>query len=459
MERLYKSYKFGKLYNTISNYDESEVNSRTPYNRYHNKTILINDYNRENQNDNLSEVSNSVHTSYKYRKRKKGNITMASKDFYFIHNHNYQEQDNDSSVSISTNENLICPDCINDALTEEKNLGDNLYKKNNRIDLYQDNNNNYSNNLIEKKRQQREKYTNYAMQTLSKLNSSISSKERLIEINENSSNPFQGNHRDYQYEKFKQEYDKRQKIINNNIDKYFPEQNKKSISETPLFFDKSEEKSKTNQKNKFNKKEYIQALEEQIKYKNDKKRKEREEDKKMEKKCFEDIEEKMKKEEEDKLIKEKNLKDNFIKSNMDIIDQKNRDKMKELREKLKYKESLDKQNDLYKKELLEKQKENERLLNEIYNSNKKESEEHKKIKEKQRYNNNENYYENNKYYENDNINNNISNDINNKIEMNNHKYNLDDQKGECCRCHRILPRRMLTINRYFYKEKRNKNIY
>ena len=364
MERLYKSYKFGKLYNTISNYDESEVNSRTPYYRHHNKTILINDYNKEDQNDNLSEVSNSVHTSYKYRKRKKGNITMASKDSYFIHNHNYQEQDNDSSISISTNENLICPDCINDALTEEKNLGDNSYKKNNRIDLYQDNNN-YSNNLIEKKRQQREKYTNYAMQTLSKLNSSISSKERLIEINENSSNPFQGNHRDYQYEKFKQEYDKRQKLINNNIDKYFPEQNKKSISETPLFFDKSEEKSKTNQKNKFNKKEYIQALEEQIKYKNDKKRKEREEDKKMEKKYFEDIEEKMKKEEEDNLIKEKNLKDNFIKSNMDIIDQKNKDKMKELKEKLKYKEFLDKQNDLYKKELLEKQKENERLLNEI----------------------------------------------------------------------------------------------
>ena len=129
MERLYKSHKFGKLYNTISNYDESEVNSRTPYYRHHNKTILINDYNKEDQNDNLSEVSNSVHTSYKYRKRKKGNITMASKDSYFIHNHNYQEQDNDSSISISTNENLICPDCINDALTEEKNLGDNSYKK------------------------------------------------------------------------------------------------------------------------------------------------------------------------------------------------------------------------------------------------------------------------------------------------------------------------------------------
>ena len=84
------------------------------------------------------------------------------------------------------------------------------------------------------------------MQTLSKLNSSVNSKERLIQINENSSNPFQENNRDYQYEKFKREYEKRQKIINANIDKYFPENIKKSISETPLFFDKSEEKSQKN---------------------------------------------------------------------------------------------------------------------------------------------------------------------------------------------------------------------
>jgi len=454
---MYKSHKIGKIYNTISNYDESEVNSRTPYYKHHNKTILLNDYNREDQNDNLSEVTNSVHTSYKYRKRKKGNITMVSKDHpYHNHNYNNQEQDNDSSVSISTNENLICPDCINDTLNEEKKMRDDLYKKNNRIDLYQDNNN-YSNNLIEKKRQQREKYTNYAMQTLSKLNSSISSKERLIEINENSSNPFQGNHRDYQYEKFRQEYDKRQKLINSNIDKYFPETNKKSISETPLFFDKSEEKSKNNQKNKFNKKEYIKALEEQIKYQNDKKRKEREEDKKMENKYFKDIEEKMKKEEEDKLIKEQNLKDDFIKSNMDIIDKKNRDKMRELKEKLKYKESLDKQNDLYKKELLEKQKENERLLNEIYNSNRKENDEYNKRKEKQKYDNYENNNENYKDNENINIKDSMSNHINYKNEDNKYKYNLEDQKGECCICHRILPRRLLTINRYFYKENRNKN--
>ena len=34
-------------------------------------------------------------------------------------------------------------------------------------------------------------------------------------------------------------------------------------------------------------------------------------------------------------------------------------------------------------------------------------------------------------------------------------YDLNKQKGECCRCHRVLPRRLLTINRYFYRENRN----
>jgi hypothetical protein len=26
--------------------------------------------------------------------------------------------------------------------------------------------------------------------------------------------------------------------------------------------------------------------------------------------------------------------------------------------------------------------------------------------------------------------------------------------GRCCRCQRVFPRKMLTINRYFYKENR-----
>ena len=282
------------------------------------------------------------------------------------------------------------------------------------------------------------------MQTLSKLNSSLSSKERLIQINENSSDPFQENNRDYQYEKFRKEYDKRQKLINENLNKYFPIKKRKTLSETPLFFDKTEEtlnnshKKTISKKDFTNRKEYIKSLEEQIRYKNEKKKKEKEEDKIREKKYFNELEKKIKKEENDKFIKEQKDKENFIEGNMEIINQKNKDKMKELKEKLKYKEFLDKQNELYKNELLEKQKENEKLLNEIYSSNKKEKNDYKNIKEK----------ENNFININD-------NNIQNKNEKNYCCYNLNAQKGECCRCHRILPRRLLTINRYFYRENRN----
>ena len=459
MERKYKGPKNRKILNTISNFDQSDNYSRTSYKYHHNNAVLKTDNNREEDfDDNYSQNSNSVHTSYKYRKRKKGNMTISSRDSNYYHN---QNNDFESSVSISINDNLICPDCINETLIEEKRIKNDLYNRdknqNQNRNIYQNdndndnlnnNNNNYNNytqNLIDKKRLQREQNTNYAKQTLSKFTSSLSSKERLIQINENSSDPFQENNRDYQYEKFRKEYDKRQKLINENLNKYFPVQKKKSLSETPLFFDKTEETPNNKNKKAISKnditsrKEYIKSLEEQMKYKNEKKQREKEEDKIREKKYFEDMEQKMKKEENDKFIKEQKQKEKFIKDNMEIINQKNKDKMKELKEKIKYKEFLDKQNELYKNELLEKQKENEKLLNEIYSSNKKEKDEFKKIKEK------DNNY----------ININDDNNNQNNNEKNYCCYNLNAQKGECCRCHRILPRRLLTINRYFYKENRN----
>ena len=470
MRKRFKGTKIGKIYNnTISNYDSYDINSRTSYYKYHNKTIQNTEYNREDfdeNNNNFYENTNSIHTSYKYRKRKKGNMTISSKD-----SESYKCNRNnecDSSISISTNENLICPYCINDTLIENKKLENDLSSKKNKINLYQDNINNNSYNypnLIDKKIHQREQNTNFAMQTLSKLNSSMSNKEKLIKINESYSNPFQGNDKDYQYEKFRKEYEKRQKMINENLDKYFPSTKKKTISETPLFFDKSDEKNKKmNQsrlsKNEYNnRKEYIKSLEDQIREKNEKKRKEKEEDQKREKKYFEEMEQKRIKEEEERIEKEKKQKENFIKINKDIINQKKKEKIKQLEENLKYKEYIDKQNEFYKNELLEKQKENERLLNGIYNSNRKDNENNKKIEDQNDNNKidiNDNDH-NNVNYKNDenNRNNNIIDYQNqNKNGKNKCCYNINEQKGECCRCHRILPRRLLTINRYFYKENR-----
>ena len=105
------------------------------------------------------------------------------------------------------------------------------------------------------------------------------------------------------------------------------------------------------------------------------------------------------------------------------------------------------------------QKENERLLNDIYNSNRKDNENNKKIEDQNDNNKidiNDNDH-NNVNYKNDenNRNNNIIDYQNqNKNGKNKCCYNINEQKGECCRCHRILPRRLLTINRYFYKENR-----
>ena len=456
MERRNKGQKIGKILNTISNFDSIELNSRTTYNNYHNKTITKTERNRDDLDERYSQNSNSVHTSYKYRKRKKGNMTISSRESndYYI-----QNLENESSVSMSINDNLICPDCINEALIDQKRIRNDLNNRNNDLQdryKYQTINNSfYENDLIEKKIHQREINTNNAMKTLSKLNSSMSNKERLIKINENSADPFHENNRDYQYEKFRKEYEKKQKFINDNLDKYLTVKKKKSLSETPLFFDKSDEKinsnTNRNRNESTNKKEYIKILEEQIKYKREKNKKEKEEDKIREKRYYEEIEEKIKKEENDKKIKEQNLKDDFIKGNRDIINKKNQDKIKEFNENLKYKEFLDKKNEQYKKELLEKQKENERLLNEINNSTKKINDSYNKKNMKyKRIESNEENEENNSNFNNNNDNKNIQN----KNEKKYCCYDLNKQKGECCRCHRVLPRRLLTINRYFYRDNR-----
>ena len=456
MERRNKGQKIGKILNTISNFDSIELNSRTTYNNYHNKTIITTERNRDDLDERYSQNSNSVHTSYKYRKRKKGNMTISSRESndYYI-----QNLENESSVSMSINDNLICPDCINEALIDQKRIRNDLNNRNNDLQdryKYQTINNSfYENDLIEKKIHQREINTNNAMKTLSKLNSSMSNKERLIKINENSADPFHENNRDYQYEKFRKEYEKKQKFINDNLDKYLTVKKKPSLSETPLFFDKSDEKinsnTNRNRNESTNKKEYIKILEEQIKYKREKNKKEKEEDKIREKRYYEEIEEKIKKEENDKKIKEQNLKDDFIKGNRDIINKKNQDKIKEFNENLKYKEFLDKKNEQYKKELLEKQKENERLLNEINNSTKKINDSYNKKNMKyKRIESNEENEENNSNFNNNNDNKNIQN----KNEKKYCCYDFNKQKGECCRCHRVLPRRLLTINRYFYRDNR-----
>ena len=88
---------------------------------------------------------------------------------------------------------------------------------------------------------------------------------------------------------------------------------------------------------------------------------------------------------------------------------------------------------------MNKKLENKKRINDIYNDNRSEFENRKRMKDKEQQNrNNQNH---NEYYD-------------DQQNQNQEKNKKKEKMGRCCRCHRIFPRRLLTINRYFYKDNR-----
>ena len=464
------------------------------------------DKNADEINDNISE-NNSVQTSYKYRKNKKGpnsNSSHEHKENYHYHD-NYLENDYDLSYEMSENDNLICPNCINCTLIEEKRKRENL---NNMRDIrdkdYEretmnaliDKNRNYDRDLINEKRRQREKNINNAYQNLAKINAGMSNKDKLIQLNENSRNPLNEGYPDYQYQKFQDEYARRQKMINDNINKYYPNINKErpeissyydnyvnnpnlAKNKNNTLFDingRDYDKNKNNDKN-----EYLRILEQQINEKNELKRREKEEERRRGQRQYEEMQKELKREEQERYLKEQRQKEELIRGNLELINQKNQLKIKELEEKLKYRELCDKQNDDYLKELEKQKIEKERLKDELYNQNKNEYEirQKNKLLEKERnkiyYDSNEYDYPKRKYdrenddeykrqeirdkydrqYEKDKYKNDQeNNDYKDYRDKNRGHIKVKEKMGRCCRCHRIFPRKLLSINKYFYKENR-----
>ena len=443
-----KKFTVGKVHKKFHNTDLNEVNSRTSYHKYHNEiSASRSEKSAQEINDNISEKANSVQTSYQYRKRQNEENSICSKRSSNHQHQNNKQFDEQLSLSMNDSDNLICANCINSVLIEEKQKRsdfDKYYPNND--GFFQDNNRNYENNIIDERRRQREYKTNEAIQNLAKINAGMSSKEKLIQMNENSRNPLNDGLPDYQYKKFQENYERRQRMINENINKFYP----KAGNERPeiaSYYDNYVYNPKYNndninedynninrdytQKDK-DREEYKRSLEEQINEKNEIKKREKEEDRKRAKQQYENMQREIRKEEEERLIKEQRQKEELIKANNDLIEQKNKIKMKELEDKLKYKEYYDKQDEDYKKELLNKKLENERRKNDIYNDNKNEYENRKKNQRQEK--NDERY-------------NNIKNE-------NNEEQQKKEKMGRCCRCHRVFPRRLLTINRYFYTENR-----
>ena len=480
-------------------------NVKSPNKSFNNCNTRTNQFfktdNNEEINDNVSEKANSVQTSYKYHKNKKGPNSTSSKD----QQENYLQNEYDTSIEMSENENLICPNCINCTLMEEKRRRENMntirdirdkeYEKENMNALI-DKNRNYDRDLINEKRRQREKNINDAYQNLAKINAGMSNKDKLIQINENSRNPLNEGYPDYQYQKFQDEYARRQKMINDNINKYYPNINKErpeissyydnyvnnpnlAKNKNNTLFDingRDYDKNKNNDKN-----EYLRILEQQINEKNELKRREKEEERRRGQRQYEEMQKELKREEQERYLKEQRQKEELIRGNLELINQKNQLKIKELEEKLKYRELCDKQNDDYLKELEKQKIEKERLKDELYNQNKNEYEirQKNKLLEKERnkiyYDSNEYDYPKRKYdrenddeykrqeirdkydrqyeknkYKNDQEN----NDYKDYRDKNRGHIKVKEKMGRCCRCHRIFPRKLLSINKYFYKENR-----
>ncbi len=495
-------------------------------NANHGKGPCLSDYGRNpnEMNDNLSEKANSVQTSYKYKKNKNGPTTISSKDSNHYRYNNYQINEEDS-YEISDNDNLICPNCINETLIEDKQRREELERErekqiNRMYDYGNDYNNalidknrNYDKQLIDEKRRQREYNTNEAIQNLAKINAGLSNKDKLIQLNENSRNPLNEGYPDYQYQKFRDEYDRRQKMINDNINKYYPNINNQR-PEISSYYENyvNNPNYDKNRKNKIyddrererdygpygnnDKKEYLRILEEQINYKNELKKREKEEDRRRGQRQYEEIQKELQREEQERRMKEQRQKDELIRGNLELMNQKLQLKNKELEEKLKYKELCDKQNEDYIKELEKQKLEREKYKDEIYNQNKNDYETRQKNKllEKERekirpYYDNNDYeypkrkydkryddkdyneinnrqepidkynnkkYEKNKYgerYMNEEGNNDYK-DYRDKNRDNKGHYKVKERMGRCCRCHRIFPRKLLSINKYFYKENR-----
>ena len=531
--------------------------------------------NQEDINDNLSEKANSVQTSYKYRKNKNGPNTISSKDSCRNHHYHYHNnvRDDDLSIEMSENDNLICPNCINCTLIEEKHKREELDRERDRdlnrkydygpeynSGLY-DRNRNYDQNKIDEKRRQREYNTNEAIQNLAKINAGLSNKDKLIQINENSRNPLNDGLPDYQYQRFQDEYERKQKMINDNIEKYYPNiaNDRPEIKRyydnyvyNPKLNDNRNEGYDSNVnrngdygrpgrgQNQYNDKiQYYKDLEDQINYKNELKKREKEEERRRGQKLYEDTQRELRKEEEERRIKERKKMEELIRANDELINQKNKMKLKDLEDKLKYRELCDRQNEEYKKNLQRQQLEQERMRDDIYNHNKNEQIRREKEREREREREKEMYDERNyggkyggpydkkrgdkyderyggkyddkyggEYRNKEDLKYEDIKDIKDYGKIGDNRYdnrgegrgqgNLDnryrkgdegygnrgddgygnkggegsakgdkyddkgiegkgktkERMGRCCRCKRIFPRRLLTINRYFYQDNR-----
>ena len=259
-------------------------------------------------------------------------------------------------------------------------------------------------------------------------------KERFIRENENSINFLNNPNGNYLYDKFRNKYEEKERMINDNIDKF---QNRERPEITSYFnhYVNNPNYKDNNPYGEYRKKQedmdqYRQDLLRQIKYKENMKKMEEEEENRDAKIQYNNMQKQIEEENRMNYIREQQKKDELLRDNLKLIEEKKKRKMQEEEEEKRYKQQMD--NEILRQKqyqdnlMMDKQRQRNELLQENLNNINREK--NRKLREKEE---DEKY----KYYD-------------------SHFGGEHEKMGRCCKCHRIFPRRLLSVNQYFYKNNR-----
>ena len=403
-------------YNYKNKNDNKNISNDYNYNNY-NENSEINDRSRNKTTKPIVRPSKSAISN----QRKCSHCNSNNSDYNYNNNNNYCSQN-------KNDEYLLCQNCINERLIEDKRRQRELSRKSNAPQIFEDKFKNYSENRIREKVEQRERNIKEIANNLEKWNN-LSDKDKLIKENENSINPLYQDNHNYLYEKFRTKYEKKQKLINDNYNKF---QNLERPEITDYFRNYVNNPKYTGisygeyKPKKYDIDNYRKDLDEQINYRNNKIKKEKEEDILRENEQYNSALKNLENENKEKEIKKNKMKEELIKGNLELINSKKLRNQKINEEDLKYRDYYDKENMIYKNELL-KEKDKKRKINKefvIENQKNLSRIRRKKVEE---------MIENEKYRYNDN------------------SYEPPKEAtAECSNCHKIYPRKLLTSNAYFY---------
>ena len=397
----------------------------TSYKHKNNNNSISNDCgNFENYNDNIEENNRLRNKNIKPIFRPSKSAIPNKRN---IHQNNYNNYNNESPPK-ENNAYLLCQNCINDRLIEEKRRKEELRKKSSIPQPFEDKYKFYNENKIREKVQQREKNIAEIYNNLEKWNS-LNDKDRLIKENENSINPLYQDNHNYVYEKFQKKYERKQKLINDNYNKF---QNLERPEITDYFRNYVNNPKYTGisygeyKPKKYDVNGYRKELDDQINYRNNKKRREKEEDMIRENQQYSSDLKNMENEKKEKEMKKRKMKEELIKGNLELINSKKLRNKKMNEEDLKYRDFYNKEDMAYKNELLRKKDQQRKKNKEFLNENKRNL---SRIRRKK---------------------------VEENIENEKYKYNDDsfepqkEPTAQCSGCNKIYPRKLLTSNAFFY---------